>query len=351
MQPFYAKPPRIAADQPRTLALRIAKYRCDRRALGVTKEVVNGNAMNELDFLKWVRERPGPDERKVPVGPGDDMAVVRFDRNRLLLATDQVLDGVHVDVARVGYQASGRKAMARNLSDIAAMAALPVAAVASAALPRGATDEDARAIHRGIATLAEEFECPLVGGDLGAWDGPLAISVTVAACPAGATGGIRPVLRSGAKPGNALCVTGALGGAWTTDRHLTFTPRVREAILLALRHKIRAMIDISDGLATDLHRLLEAGGVGAELHADAIPIHPDAARSGVSGLDAALADGEDHELLFAVPGRSCGKLLADDKLHLPITRIGTVTADRGVRLLYPDGRREPLPKLGWEHRT
>lgn len=307
--------------------------------------------MNERDFLNWVREHADLDSRAVPVGPGDDMAVVRFQREKLLLATDQVLDGVHVEVARAGYEAAGRKALARNLSDIAAMAALPVAAVASAALPRGATDEDARAIHRGIAKLGAAFNCPLVGGDLAAWDGPLAITVTVAACPAGATGGLKPVLRSGAKPGNALCVTGPLGGAWTTDRHLNFTPRVREAIVLALRHKLRAMIDISDGLAVDLHRLLAAGGVGAEIFADAIPIHPDAARPGVSGLAAALGDGEDHELLFAVPGRSCQKVLGDEKLGLDVRRIGTVRRELGAVLVHPDGRREPLEPAGWEHRT
>ncbi|MBN1554221.1 MAG: thiamine-monophosphate kinase [Phycisphaerae bacterium] len=306
--------------------------------------------MRENDFLSWIASRSDFDPAKVPVGPGDDMAVVAFDKDWLLTAVDQVLDGVHFDLAKDGPRAAGRKAMARNLSDVAAMAALPVGAVASVALPKGMKESDAREIYFGLRELGDEFACPLVGGDVSIWPGRLAISVTIFAKPAGVTGGIAPVLRSGARPGNAIFVTGALGGAWRTDRHLTFTPRVREAIVLSLRYRLRAMIDISDGLAMDLHRMCRASGVGADIHAAAIPVHPDAAAGRkIEPLEAALFDGEDYELLFTIPSGRAKQLESDDKIPLPVTRIGTITKGSDVVLIRLDGTREPLPQKGWEH--
>jgi thiamine-monophosphate kinase len=310
-------------------------------------------SLRENDFLHWLYAQGGPSEA-VPVGPGDDMAVVRFDRDRLLVACDQVLDGVHVRLADCGYQAAGRKAMLRNLSDVAAMAALPVGAVASVALPRDATEDDAKALHCGMTSLGEEFSCPLVGGDTSVWDHPLAISLTVFAKPAGATGGIHPIIRQGARAGQAICVTGALGGAWRTGRDLTATPRVREAIILAFRYHLRSMIDISDGLAMDLGRVCRAGGgLGAEIWADAVPIHPDAVRraeqDGGDPLRAALGDGEDYELLFTLARGPAGRLVKDQKIPLPVTQIGVVTKEHGLVLVHPDGRRDSLDPTGWEH--
>ena len=312
--------------------------------------------MKENEFLNWIARQSDFDAARVPVGPGDDMAVVRCERDRLLVATDQVLDGVHFDLAAHGPAAAGRKAMARNLSDVAAMAALPVGAVASVAMPKGFSQADAEAIYAGLRELGDAFSCPLVGGDVATWGdagGRLQITVTIFAQPSGATGGIEPVLRSGARAGNALCVTGRLGGAWLTGRHLNFTPRVREAILLALRYKLQAMIDISDGLAMDLGRLCKASGVGAELNAAAIPCHADAlaGRTDITPLQAALHDGEDYELLFALPSRLAAKVCDDPNLPVEITRIGRITKEPGLVLVQPDGTREPLPEKGWEHTT
>jgi thiamine-monophosphate kinase len=311
--------------------------------------------MNESDFLSWIYSRSDFDPDKVPVGPGDDMAVVDFPRDRLLVTVDQVLDGVHFELARHGAEAAGRKAMARSLSDVAAMAALPVGAVASVALPEGFAEADAHAIYDGLRKMGDEFSCPLVGGDVAGWShtsGRLQISVTIFACPAGATGGVEPVLRSGAKAGDAICVTGRLGGAWQSDRHLHFTPRLREAIILAMRYRLRAMIDISDGLAKDIGRLCRASGLGAEIHAEQIPIHPDAAAGrDISPLAAALGDGEDYELLFALPAGKAEKLCSDDRIPLEVTCIGRMTSQPGLTLIEPDGARKPLPEDGWEHKT
>jgi len=296
--------------------------------------------MREFEFIEWIRSQGIADPAAVPVGPGDDCAVIACGGERVLVTVDQVLDGVHFILADHGARAAGRKAMARNLSDIAAMAAAPMGAVASVALPRGMQRGDAEEIYHGLRDVGDEFGCPVVGGDMGSWDGALAISVTVFGRP----GGIEPVLRSGAKAGDAICVTGAFGGAWRTQRHLTFIPRVREARILAEACDLHAMIDVSDGLAADLTHLCKASGVGAEVLAADVPVHPDA-----DGLDAALGDGEDYELLFAIPAEQAERLEADQPLDVPVSRIGTITAEPAMTLIHPDGRREELKATGWEH--
>ena len=306
--------------------------------------------MRESDFLDWIEKQSRFDPSKVPVGPGDDMAVITLGRERVLVAVDQVLDGVHFDLERDGPKAAGRKGMARNLSDVAAMAVLPVGAVASVALPKGFDEGDAQEIYHGLREIGDEFSCPLVGGDVGAWDGRVAISVTIFARPAD---DVEPVLRSGARPGDAICVTGKLGGAWRTERHLTFRPRVHEAIILARRYGLRAMIDISDGLSKDLSRLCRASGVGAELWGDSVPIHEDAlaGRDDITPLQAALGDGEDYELLFTLPEKHAEAIRKDQKLPLQVTPIGTITKKTDLILIRGDGSRETLTDTGWEHRT
>jgi thiamine-monophosphate kinase len=310
--------------------------------------------VNENDLLNWIADQPAGADPRVVLGPGDDMAIVEMPHKRLLAAVDQVLDGVHIDLRRDGPAAAGRKALARSLSDIAAMAALPVACLVSVALPGNFPEADAKALYQGLRDLADAYCCPLVGGDIASWsrgDGPLQISATVLACPAGATGGIEPVTRSGGRAGQAIFVTGRLGGAWLGERRNTIRPRVREAIILALRYKLRAMIDISDGLAMDLHRLCRASGCGAEIQAAAIPIAEGAAAGrDIDPLSAALSDGEDYELLFTVPAGQARRLEADDKIPLPVTRIGRMIKEPEVWLVAEDGSREPLAAEGWEHR-
>jgi len=308
--------------------------------------------MLESSFIEWIRSQSRFDPAAVPVGPGDDMAVVTCGGERLLLTTDQVLDGVHFVLAEHGPRAAGRKAMARNLSDVAAMAAVPVAAVGTVALPRGFGRADAEAIYLGLREVGDEFACPLVGGDVGSWDGKLAISVTILARP----GETEPVLRSGAQAGDALCVTGSLGAAWRATetgrpgRHLSFRPRIAEAQILARDYGVHAMIDLSDGLSVDLGHICDESHVGADVLAAAVPIHEDARRLN-DPLAAALGDGEDYELLFALPAAQAEKLLRDQPLGVPVSRIGAVVAGAERTLVRPDGRREQLKATGWEHRT
>jgi thiamine-monophosphate kinase len=225
---------------------------------------------------------------------------------------------------------------------------LPWAAVASVALPRGAGDDVAKGLYEGLRAMGDAFDCPLVGGDVGAWDGKLAVSVTVLAVP----DGIEPVLRGGARAGDAICVTGRLGGAWRGRRHLNFTPRVREARSLARQYQPHAMIDLSDGLASDLRHLCEASGVGAVVQAAAVPVSDDVACADPrERLTRALCDGEDYELLLALPPDQARRLIADQPLGVPVSLIGECTAGGDLLMAGPDGRTEPLPGRGWEHAT
>ena len=304
--------------------------------------------MKETDFIDWIRAQSAFDPSAVPVGPGDDMAVIAFGSERILLGVDQALDGVHFVLADHGPQAAGRKVMARNLSDVAAMAAVPQAAVASVAFPKGLDRSAAEAIYQGLRAAGDEFRCPVVGGDVGVWPGPLAISVTLAARSAG----VAPILRSGAVVGDAVCVTGSFGGAWKSQRHLTFTPRINEAIALAAHYDLHAMIDVSDGLAADLAHVCEPSGVGAVVVAADVPIHEQVRALGdEAALTAALGDGEDYELLFTLGEPQATRLLRDQPLAVGVTRIGTIEPGSALSLLGADGRRRPLKTAGWEHET
>ncbi len=302
--------------------------------------------MKEASFIEYIRSRSVFDPGVVPVGPGDDMAVVRWGGQDLLVAADQVLDGVHFRLAEHGAKAAGRKAMARNLSDVAAMACRPLAAVATVALPHGFAEADAREMYAGLRELGDQFSCPLVGGDVGTWDGSLAISLSILATPG--PGGV--VLRRGARVGDAICVTGSFGAAWQTSRHLTFTPRVAEGLVLA-QYGLHSMIDVSDGLSIDLGHVCEASGVGADIQAASVPIHP-GALDRPDTLGAALGDGEDYELLFTLPPAQAERLLADKPLgSVSVTRIGTIVTGAARTLVLADGRRQELPARGWQHDT
>jgi thiamine-monophosphate kinase len=235
--------------------------------------------------------------------------------------------------------------MAVNLSDIAAMAARPVAAVVSVGLPRQGGRALAEELYLGLREVADAFDTALAGGDTNSWDGPLVISVTVLgeATPRG------PVRRSGARPGDWLLVTGPLGGS-ILGKHLTFTPRVREALQLHALADLHAMIDISDGLAADVNHICEESQCGAVLRAEAIPITAEArTMSGPrSSLEHALSDGEDFELVFALPPADAQRLLQTQPIAgLTLVLVGECV-DQGL-WIEENGRRRPLEPLGYVH--
>jgi len=286
----------------------------------------------EFDFIRWIRDQYTPRD-DVPVGLGDDLAVMTLAEGTLVVGVDQVLDGRHFDSTIHDPRLIGRKAMNRSLSDCAAMAAVPVAAVVTMALPFDATMAFAQGVFTGMKAAGDAFNCPIVGGDTASWDGKLVITVTILARP----DGIAPVRRYGAKAGDGLYVTGPLGGS-ILGRHLTFTPRITLARQLASQFQISAILDLSDGLSSDVRHICDESGVGVSIDSAAVPIHADVDRlppSPLSRLDHALHDGEDYELLFTSPH--------DIPPDLAV-RIGRVTADRRVLL---DG--QPLEPKGWQH--
>lgn len=308
--------------------------------------VANTQPTGERAFIRWLRGRCRR-HLNVLLGPGDDAGVVRTTPGRpCLLAADMIMEGVHFDLSGATPAQVGRKALAINLSDLAAMAGRPVAALVSLALPRGRAGALATEVLDGIQTLADQFHLSIVGGDTNSWDGPLVVDVSVL----GEAGPKGPLLRSGAKPGDAILVTGTLGGS-LAGHHLDFTPRVREALLLHERYDLHAMIDLSDGLSTDLHHILEESRCGAVLRADAIPISDPAqtAVDGLSPLEHALHDGEDFELLFTAPAGQAHRILTDQPLRIPISKIGEITSETTAWMIDDSGARQELLPHGWEH--
>ena len=295
--------------------------------------------MAEFDYIRAIRARVRTNER-VAVGIGDDCAVLDLADRRLLVTTDMLLDGSHFRFEDAGPRRVGRKALAVNLSDIAAMGGRPIAAVVSLGLPRRGAGRIADELFEGMQPLADEFGTALVGGDTNTWTGPLVVSITVFGEP----GPAGPILRSGARPGDWLLVTGPLGGS-LLGKHLDFTPRVREALALQEHCTPHAMIDLSDGLAGDIGHLCEESGCGAILFAGAIPIAAAVAALDGSPLLHALTDGEDFELAFAVAPDEGRRLIDRQPLSgITLVRVGEFRAERG---LFLDG--QPLEPRGYVH--
>ncbi len=310
--------------------------------------------MNELELIRRLtRSLPGNDS--VVTGAGDDCAVLdlgvpgRF----VLFKTDAIVEGIHF-TGETPPQKIGRKALARCLSDIAAMAGTPTAALVTIGLPRDFDPKFVEAIYDGLNALARQHGVAIAGGETTTNPERILISIALV----GTVASDQCLRRSGAQPGDAIFVTGRLGGS-ITGRHLDFEPRLEEARWLAASFPVHSLIDLSDGLASDLRHLLETGNLGAELLKTAIPISPAArlrARAESSAkppLLAALTDGEDFELLFTIASRNAVALLDAWKKRfpdLPLTCIGKVSAEPGVRLRDKEGVR-PMPTHGYVHFT
>jgi thiamine-monophosphate kinase len=308
--------------------------------------------MNEFDLIHRLT-RTLPTNPSVVVGAGDDCAVLDAGvPDRLLLfKTDAVVEGVHFTPGTAPEKV-GHKALGRCLSDIAAMAGTPSAALVTIALPRDFNSDSVEAIYTGLNVLARRHQVAIVGGETTTNPGGILISVALLGwVPRG-----KGVLRSGAEAGDAIFVTGELGGS-LAGKHLEFEPRLVEARWLAQQVSLHAMLDISDGLAGDLRHILSASRVGAELLATTIPISraarlaAKAAPSTKPPLLAALTDGEDFELLFTVASRDAVPLLDAWKKQFPdlaLTCIGKIKADEGITIRDKQGAR-PLTANGYVH--
>lgn len=305
----------------------------------------------ESAFLAWLAERLPP-HPLLALGPGDDAAVLRTaSRRDVVVTTDLLTDGVDFVLTEVDPRRVGRKALAVNLSDLAAMAARPLAAVISLALPRRGGLALAQALYEGLLPLAERFDTALAGGDTNSWDGPLVVSVTAL----GEVGPRGPLRRDTARIGDAVVVTGEFGGS-RLGRHLDFEPRVAEALWLAEHAELHAGIDVSDGLSLDALRLAEASGVGLEFRTADVPIAAAARRwaaelaDGSTPLEHAWSDGEDFELILTMPPEEAKRLVARQPLGVPLSIVGRVVAERGLWQIDREGRRAPLAARGYEHR-
>lgn len=303
---------------------------------------------DEFELIAWIRTQVG-ESPAVPVGIGDDAAALLPPKgHHLLVTTDMVIDGRHFLSAEVQPFRIGHKAVTRAVSDIAAMAGDGLAVVIAMAAPRTMTPEYFRELFRGMKAAADALDVRIVGGDISSGDLPLMLTVTV-------IGAVRPglaVLRSGARPGDALLVTGELGGS-ILGRHLDFLPRLREVRWLRENAHLHGMIDISDGLAADASHIAQESHAGLVIDADAVPVS-DAARelarrSGKTPLEHALHDGEDYELLFTVAAEDACRLLTRTDAPVKITRIGEVAAAPGLWLRDAAGARSPLEPRGWRH--
>lgn len=308
--------------------------------------------------------RPGA---TVVVGPGDDAAILASARGaRLVVTTDAVVDGVHVRRAFSSPADIGYRALAVNLSDLAAMGATPTWALVSLVVPGSWLVADVEDLMDGLSALAGQHGVSVAGGNITSTDGPLVVDVTAG----GEVAPRRWLTRGGARPGDAIYVSGTLGaaaaglqmletGAGSQDpecvaRYRRPEPRVRLGVAMARARAARAAMDLSDGLADGLQQIAAASGAGVRVDAARLPIAP-AARDwwtarGVDPVRAAVAGGDDYELLFAVAPRSGGALRAvARRVASPVlTQIGVFTKDAGERVLLRDGREEPLPR-GYEH--
>jgi thiamine-monophosphate kinase len=310
--------------------------------------------MNEFELIDKLTPSLVTND-SVSVGPGDDCAVLDFGlADRLVLfKADAVVEGIHF-TAEAKPEQIGHKAFARCLSDIAAMAGTPTHAVVTLALPDEFDPDFVATIYDGMNALATRHGVAIVGGETTTNPERLLISIALL----GTVERGKAVLRSGAKAGDAIFVTGTLGGS-LAGRHLNFEPRLEEARWLADHFALHSMIDLSDGLAGDLRHLLQASGVGAELLASSVPVSRPAklrARASATAkpaLHAALTDGEDFELLFTLAASNAVKLLDAWKQQfpkLPLTCIGKILAEPGLTIRDSQGVRE-LAATGYTHFT
>ena len=308
--------------------------------------------MNEFELISRLT-RSLPVNKSVVVGAGDDCAIVDVElpARLMLLKTDAIVEGVHF-TSDAAPEKIGHKALGRCLSDIAAMAGSPATALITLGLPDNFDPERVESIYSGMNTLARRYDVAIVGGETTRSPDRMFISVALTGwVPRG-----KGVLRSGAEVGDALFVTGELGGS-LGGRHLEFEPRLAEGRWLAEHFSVHAMIDVSDGLAGDLRHILKASRVGAELLTTAIPISREARlkakaeSSAKPALLAALTDGEDFELLFTVASRDAVPLLDAWRKQFPklnLSCIGKITASDGITIRDKQGVR-PLTAHGYVH--
>jgi thiamine-monophosphate kinase len=313
--------------------------------------------LGEKSLIARIRRRAAR-RQGVAAGIGDDCAIVQIPPgNQTLVTTDLSLEGVHFRREWHPAEAVGHRCLTRGLSDIAAMGGIPIAAFLSLALPQNLPQSWADQFVKGLLKLADACHVSLAGGDTAqSPSGVLADIAVVGSVPKG-----KAIRRSGARAGDRIYVTGALGGAAATlkllfsgrklrpsdfPRHFRPTPRIEVGRFLLEKALASAMIDLSDGLSTDLVHICEESGVGAGIQAPAIPCASIGKPAREVDLQFALHGGDDYELLFTARH---GKRVPSRIAGVPITQIGHITSDKHVVLVNQDGVASELRPQGWEH--
>lgn len=331
------------------------------------------SGLTEDELVAAIRRILSGGAPEVVIGPGDDAAVVRMGSGLMILTVDMMVEGIHFVRGGISAHDLGRKAVATNVSDVAAMGGSPRYGLTALAVPEGVEASWVVELYGGMREAADEYAMALVGGDTSRSE-RIVVSVTVTgeAPPGGAVG------RSGARPGDRVVVTGTLGAAsgglllsradphvvaaalpseWAQTllgAHVRPVARVGEGQSLA-RCGVTAMMDVSDGLSKDLGRLCRASGVGATLSLTDVPVAPALgeldALLGADGLRLALEGGEDYELLATIPQKALGQAQAtlQERFATRLTDIGIVTEGEGLTAVDGHGSVRPLEERGWDH--
>ena len=323
------------------------------------------NEIGEFGLINLVKRTILSKDKRVLVNIGDDAAVIKPSKDRLLiLTTDTMVEKIHFDLRYSTFKQLGWKAMVANLSDIAAMGGLPKFALVTIGLPKSISVENVISIYDGITSIGRRYKCKVVGGDT--VFSPKGILVSIALL--GEVEKRFLVKRSGAKKGDLVCVTGDLGEAQAgleflkkyprkksplIRKHLNPLPRINEARTLVRNLKISSMIDISDGLSSELFHLTEESDLGAMIHGEEIPISPNCLKASSplekSPLSLALSSGEEYELLFTVSRKELPQLKRV-KRKIKVSVIGEMVGKKeGVVLQEKSGKKSKLMKTGFDH--
>jgi thiamine-monophosphate kinase len=327
------------------------------------------NDIGEFGLIDRIKKTVGgsPRNSRVLLGIGDDAALFRVPADRVCaVTTDTLVEGTHFDLAFTSFRDLGHKAMAANLSDIAAMGGRPLLAVVSLSLTPETKVSEIDALYAGMKSLARRHRVSIAGGDI-VRSRELSLTLTVIGeCHQKNIG-----LRSGAKPGDAVLVTGTLGASQAgldllksniknkksklVRKHLRPEPRIKEALLLASRFRLHGMIDISDGLSSELNHMSRESGLGLVIDQGALPVAAEAVKIGTmlhrDPQDYCLAGGEEYELLFTLPPKQA--ILARDLIIKETGTgcciIGQAVAGRGVKMVHSSGRIRKLQDRGYKH--
>jgi thiamine-monophosphate kinase len=323
----------------------------------------------EFDLIRRIRETIGAPGPGTLVGLGDDTAVYDPPTQPELLTCDAFVEGVHFRREFADFEEIGAKCMVANVSDVAAMGGLPTRAVVSVCVPPDMTDDDVVALYRGALAVCRRHGTEIVGGDTVSSPSGLVVSIALL----GVADRDHILTRSGAVVGDAIIITGEIGGseaglralaaglsddgevAEAKRRHLAPVARVAEAQALIEVATPHAMIDLSDGLSSDIHHIAEESRVGVRLHADAVPLAPCAVevarRLGLDPLALALASGEEFELVATVPPGEVERAAehVEAVTGTPVSRIGEIVDGRKCTIARPDGTESDLARTGYEH--